>query len=273
MKLGWLSDVHLNFLDDAGRSRFFDDLSARDVDAWLLSGDIGEAGSVVGYLREFENRLTVPSFFVLGNHDFYNGSLAQVRADVSLVNSSSDSLVWLTETGPKKLDDDVALVGDDCWSDARLGNPMDTPVELNDFYLIKELSGHTRAELVRRLNQLGAEASARLSAKLDVAAARCANVVVIVHPPPFEGATWHEGKISSPDWLPWFTCESAGTALESAAATHLDTNFIVLCGHTHSGGLYSPSPNMTVRTASAEYGRPAVQAVLEFEKGTRPRVA
>ncbi len=222
MKLGWVSDVHLNFLDDSGRGHFFSDLSAHEVDAWIVAGDIGEADSITGYLRDFERLLSV-----------------------------------------------IALVGDDGWSDGRLGNPMGTPVELNDFHLISELQGHTRTELIRRLNQLGDEAAARLRMKLDDAADRCTNVVVVTHPPPFKGACWHEGRISSPDWLPWFSCEAVGTAITESADAHPNTRFLVLCGHTHGGGLYSPRANVVAHTASAEYGRPGVQAVIEFDKRGR----
>jgi len=264
MKLGWLSDVHLNFLDNAQRARFFAELSAHEVQGWLLSGDIGEADSVVGYLREFGDRLAVPTYFVLGNHDFYGGSLAAVRTDVLAASSGGSKLVWLTGVGPVRLDGSVVLVGDDCWADGRLGNPMGTPVELNDFHLIEELSGHSRAGLVSHLNRLGDAAAVRLSGKLHGAAAMCPNVVVVLHVPPFEGATWHQGEISSSDWLPWFSCSAMGMVLADAAVRYPDTSFTVLCGHTHSGGQFSPSPNMVVHTASAEYYRPGVQAVVEF---------
>jgi hypothetical protein len=264
MKLGWLSDIHLNFLDNAGRSRFFDDLSARDVQGWLLSGDIGEADSVASYLREFGDRLAVPTYFVLGNHDFYGGSLAGVGGEVAAMSSASSRLAWLTDVGPIRLDEMVMVVGDDSWGDGRLGNPMGSPVELNDFYFIKELTGHGRADLVSCLNRLGEAAAVRLEAKLHTAAAACRNVVVVLHVPPFEGASWHEGKISSPDWLPWFCCGAVGLVLADVAAAYPDTDFTVFCGHTHSRGQFSPSPNMTVHTASAEYYRPGVQAVIEF---------
>ena len=265
MKLGWLSDIHLNFLDEEARARFFEDLSACKVDGWLVSGDLGEAPSIVRYLIEFNSKLSAPTYFVLGNHDFYHGSLAEVTARVSALNSANNRLAWLTESAPLQLCDDLILVGDDGWSDGRLGNFADTPVELNDFFLIEELSGLTRKDLVARVNDLGAKSAARLQEKLDFAAAQSSNVLVVTHSPPFEGATWHEGEISSPDWLPWFSCEAAGKAILKTADANRDTNFVVLCGHTHSGGQYSPTANVTVHTAHAEYGRPAVQAVVEFE--------
>jgi len=265
MKFGWLSDIHLNFVDEKSLSIFFKDLSAHDVDGWLVSGDLGEAQSIVKYLEEFNSKLASPTYFVLGNHDFYHGSLAEVASRVSLTCSDSHRLTWLTESAPIKIHGGLMLVGDDCWSDGRLGNFADTPVELNDFYLIEELSGLTRKELVSRVNELGSISAARMGRKLGFAAASCSNVLVVTHSPPFKGATWHEGEISSPDWLPWFSCDAAGTAILRVASANPDTKFVVLCGHTHSGGIYSPTSNVTVHTARAEYGSPAVQAIIEVE--------
>ena len=272
MKLGWLSDVHLNFLDASARLRFFEDLSQHKVDGWLLSGDIGEADSVVSYLREFEDLLPVRLYFVLGNHDFYRGSIAQVKADIHRLSSRSEQLVWLTDTDCADIGNRVGIVGDDGWSDARLGNALGTPVELSDFYLIKELTGHTRSELVQRLNELGDEAAERLGKKLDDAASRYANLVVVTHPPPFEGATWHQGTTSWPDWLPWFSCAAVGEAILDVARAHPETDFLVLCGHTHSSGRYTANSNVTVHTAQVEYGRPAPQAVIELGDEGRLRV-
>lgn len=265
MRLGWLSDIHLNFLDVLGREQFMETLSARSVDAWLLSGDVGEAPSVVPYLKELERAVSAPVYFVLGNHDFYRGSFRTILSEVHSLAQSSDRLVWLTRDGPQLLAPNLALVGDDGWADGRLGDPLGTPVELNDFHLIEELTGHPRSELVRRLNRLGKESAARLGPKLEEAARECENVVVVTHVPPFEGASWHEGGISSPDWLPWFSCEAVGMAILRAAEGHPDTDFLVLCGHTHSPGQYSPVSNVVVHTAGASYGRPAVQATLEFD--------
>ncbi len=273
MKLGWLSDIHLNFLDDASRGRFLESLSVHPVDAWLLSGDVGEATSIVGYLQELAREIQVPMYFVLGNHDFYRGSIRGVVAEVASMARSSDRLAWLTSADPEPLAANVAVVGDDGWADGRLGDPLGTPVELNDFYLIEELTGHPRAELVQRLNRLGDHAAARLGPKLEDAAERHAHVVVVTHAPPFEGATWHEGEISSPDWLPWFSCDAVGSAILRCAETHSETRFLVLCGHTHSPGQYSPRPNVAVLTARATYGHPVVQAVIELDGSSVARAA
>jgi Icc protein len=270
LKLGWLSDIHLNFLAEKALHVFMADLAARDVDAWLLGGDIGEANSILRFLQMFEDTLPCKTYFTLGNHDFYNSSLSDVRTRVGQLAGQSKRLVWLTESDTQLLADGVAIVGDDTWADARFGNARGTTVELNDFYLIKELTNLPRAELVCRLNDLGDAAAARLAPKLERAATTRRHVVVLTHVPPFWEASWHEGRPSDVDWVPWFACRAVGEAILSCATVHPQTSFIVLCGHTHGAGTYMPAPNVTVHTAGAEYGSPCVQQIFEVSRTTQP---
>jgi predicted phosphohydrolase len=268
MKLGWLSDIHLNFLDQPQVRRFFRKLAACDVDGWLVGGDIGEARSVGGFLRLFETELPCKTYFVLGNHDFYGGSLAGVQAVVRRLVAPSDRLVWLTESEPQVLAGGIAVVGEDGWADGRFGNAQGTPVELNDFFVIEELTGLSRPKLVKELNALGDQAAARLAPKLAAAAAASRHVVVLTHVPPFREAAWHEGRPSDDDWVPWFACRATGEAILACARDCPATKFLVLCGHTHGAGVHFPAANVTVRTAGAAYGSPAVQGVFPFGAGS-----
>lgn len=70
MRIGWLSGIHLNFLADIGVSAFVRDLASAGVDAWVISGDIGEADSVLDCLECLGSDLGRPVYFVLGNHDY-----------------------------------------------------------------------------------------------------------------------------------------------------------------------------------------------------------
>lgn len=76
MKLAWLTDIHLNFLPD--EEAFCASVAATDADAFVITGDIGEAPNVVMYLNQLDNYLERPIYFVLGNHDFYRGDFATV---------------------------------------------------------------------------------------------------------------------------------------------------------------------------------------------------
>ena len=59
-----------------------EDIVSYKPDAVLLGGDIGEAPSLKGYLLGLEDHLERPIYFVLGNHDFYQGSIADVRDEM-----------------------------------------------------------------------------------------------------------------------------------------------------------------------------------------------
>ena len=61
-----------------GLKAFFESLPHSD--AFAITGDIGEAHDVTDHLRAVAE--LGPVYFVLGNHDFYRGTIAGVRADV-----------------------------------------------------------------------------------------------------------------------------------------------------------------------------------------------
>ncbi len=264
MKVGWLSDIHLNFFNNGELDQFFQSLVLSKADVWLLSGDIGEAGSIVFFLRSFESAIQGRIFFILGNHDFYRGSISSVKREVGLFTETSACSMWLTSAGPQRLTDDVALVGDDSWADARFGDPLGSTVELNDFHLIKELQGLSKRERIILLNRLGDEAAARLEPKLNQAATIGQKILILTHAPPFRESTWHRGCVSADDWIPWFSCQAVGKVILRCAESNPDSDFLVLCGHTHSAGEYSPVKNVHVLTADADYGKPRVQEIFEF---------
>jgi len=263
MKLGWLSDIHLNFLREEQLQAFLQELAATSVDAWLISGDIAEAPTLSQYIELLRSSVPVPIYFVLGNHDLYKGSFRRVAADIGSFND--DSPQWLTAAGPVNLSSNLSLVGDDGWADARLGDPEGSQVVLNDFHHIEELTNLSKVERVTACRALGDKAAERIRPKLEQAAASAWHILVLTHVPPFRGATWHEGRISDDAWLPWFSCKAMGEVILDCAQKHPDCEFTVLSGHTHGGGLYQAASNVQVHTAVAEYGVPRIQQVIEFE--------
>jgi predicted MPP superfamily phosphohydrolase len=93
-RIAWLTDLHLNFVDDAKRDKFYETLKAQSPDAMIVSGDFGESTNVVDFLIEMDNYLERPLYFVLGNHDFYHGSIAEVRGGASLTSRSQAARSW-----------------------------------------------------------------------------------------------------------------------------------------------------------------------------------
>lgn len=265
MKLAWLTDVHLNFLRPAGLDAFLGSLADTEADAFLIGGDVGEAPDVGRHLNAIDNALRRPVYFVLGNHDFYRGSITRVRKTVRQLCAACPDLHWLPDAGVVRLTADTCLVGHDGWGDGRLGDYHGSDVLLNDFGLIAEFGGFDEdpAERLSKLHALGDEAAAHFRAVLPDALARFRHVLVLTHVPPFREACWHEGRLSNDAWLPFFTCKAVGDVLAEAIRTHLDREMTVLCGHTHGAGEAEILPNLRVSTGGAMYGEPRVQRVIE----------
>ena len=263
MKAAWLTDIHLDHLGD-GLDSFLSGLSKIDADCFLVTGDIAQAPSITACLRKMESALGRDIYFVLGNHDYYFGSIAGVRARVRGLCRRSERLHWMGGCGALKLSDGTAVVGHDGWGDGRLGNVRGTGVMLNDFRLIRELAGLGRDARLTKLRALGGRAAAHLRKGVSEAIAIADHVVVLTHVPPFAEAAWHEGNPSHQDWLPYFACKAVGDVLADVMLANPGKRMTVLCGHTHSGGVAQILPNLTVYTGAADYGRPAVQHVFEW---------
>ncbi|HUY89858.1 MAG TPA: metallophosphoesterase [Pirellulales bacterium] len=264
-RVAWLTDIHLNFLSPEESRVFLDNVAAAEPDAVLIGGDIAEAPDVSQKLETIARSLTCPVYFVLGNHDFYFGSIRQVREDVVQVCRQAPHLVWLTAAEAIELTPTVGLCGHDGWADARLGDYERSLVMMNDYRLIEELAGVGKAARWPLLRALGDAAAEHVRRVLPKALDRYPHVVFLTHVPPLREACWYQGQISSDEWLPHFTCLAVGQALVEIMRQRPERKLTVLCGHTHSSGETWPLPNVRILTGSAEYGRPEIQQMFEFE--------
>jgi 3',5'-cyclic-AMP phosphodiesterase len=264
-RLAWLTDLHLNFLRPPALEAFLTLLAGTEADAFAISGDIGEADNVAVYLHAIADRVRRPVYFVLGNHDFYRGSIASVRATVRALCSVTPNLHWLPDAGVVPLGAETCLVGHDGWGDGRLGDYRGSDVLLNDFGLIEEFGGFDEdpAERLAKLHALGDEAAAHFRAVLPDALARYRHVVAVTHVPPFRESCWYQGQISDDNWMPFFTCKAVGDALVEAMNAVPERTMTVLCGHTHGGGEALILSNLRVLTGGTRYGHPAVQRLIE----------
>lgn len=133
MKLAWVTDVHLNFLESADRKRFYQDVVATKSNAVLISGDIAEAPTISEILEEMTQHIDKPIYFVLGNHDYYQSSVKNVSQRITQLSQANSPINWLPETGLVQLNKDTLLLGEDCWADGRYGNYADSRVILPRF--------------------------------------------------------------------------------------------------------------------------------------------
>ncbi len=262
-RVAWLTDLHLNFLSDKQAERFCVDLARTEADCFAFTGDIGEAPNVERYFRLLESSLERPIYFVLGNHDFYRGSIAVVRKQVRGLCKISSRLHWMPEEDIVALSEQTCLVGHDGWGDARAGNYWESNVVLNDWELIGEFFGLSTAGRQRVLQQLGDEAALYFRKILPKALKRFKHVIVLTHVPPFPQASLYKGQPSNSHGLPHFCCQAVGEVLQESMTVHPKREMTVLCGHTHEAADVQILPNLRVFTGGAAYGHPKLERVLE----------
>ena len=278
MRLAWLTEIHLNFVSTSRFTRLVEDVRSHRPDAVLRGGDIGEAKCFVRFLTALSERVSVPGYFVLGNHDYYHGSIANVRrAARALSDDHKGRLIWLPAAGVVQLTDRTALVGHGGWGDGRAGDFFGSDVILNDYVLIEELhracivksSGGRGRSLPRglfdRLNALGDDAADRFRTAVPQALSVAEHVIVLTHVPPFREACRHEGRTSDDNWSPHFVCLAVGHVLREAMSSSPQQRMTVLCGHTHGKGRAEILPNLHVLTGGARYGEPQVQQLIDVE--------
>ena len=270
-RVAWTTDIHLNFLEREPRQAFFDALLAADLDGLLIGGDIGESYLIELHLLEMAEILRIPIYFVLGNHDFYRGSIADTRRRVTKLAAETPELVYLSAESVVPLGDTTALVGHDGWADARLGDFEHSEVLLNDYHLIEELfhfdehSQLDRAALSRALSIQGDVAAEHFRRVLPVAFATHSRVVALTHVPPYAEACWHAGRLADDDYLPHFASQAAGLVMSQMMREHPERELLVLCGHTHGAGEAKILDNLHVLTGDAEYGKPVIARIFEFD--------
>jgi predicted phosphohydrolase len=204
----------------------------------------------------------------LGNHDFYHGSIKEVRRMISRFSYETKRLIYLSNAPVLELTPTTAVIGHDGWGDGRFGDFNGSSVILNDYVLIKELcclkSDDTldKPKLRKIIEKLGDEAAEHLDHVLLPAVNKYEEVVVVTHVPPFQESAWYEGKQSTSDFMPFFSCKATGEVLLGAAKLNPKCNIKVLCGHTHGNGTAQILDNLKVFTAGAVYKRPVIQRIF-----------
>ncbi len=95
MRLQLLSDVHVEFHKDGGRS-FVEALEPHDVDVLVLAGDIAVGATIPQVLALFCRRYCRSTVvYVHGNHEFYGSDRDAVIAHTQKAVRENANLVWL----------------------------------------------------------------------------------------------------------------------------------------------------------------------------------
>ncbi len=300
MKIAWASDLHLVFLaSDAPSSsasclhEWLADLARQAFDALVITGDISEAPRLHEHLELLERYVDRPIYFVLGNHDYYRGSIEQVVPAIRTFTAEAKHLHCLDVMEHIELTPDMALIGHGCWGDGGYGDFFNSRIMLNDWKVIEELrrwlKGPWRlacmsrcgacedevmkikvvpedldrdsiAEQMRMLGQRGAE---HIRSVLPRALEARSNVMLLTHAPPFAPRCVRT-KTNWDWWAPHAGCKAAGDAIEEIMNDYPDCELLILSGHVHCASCIQVTRNIEQRTASAQYGEPKIEEVIDL---------
>ncbi len=281
MKLCWITDIHLNFLMLEDRLFFYSSISKESPDAVIISGDIAESPNVEKYLTEMGEALKIPIYFVLGNHDFYRGSVEETRAAMVSLTKNNPLLSWIGTTDLKNynpvLKEGVVVIGKDCFADGRYGNYKKSTVMLNDHRYIKEFlsefsefprtyEAEFYSHRLKKMQELADRDAKDLHQNIEEAITlyNPKKMIILVHVPPFEEACLFRGQKTDDSHLPFFSSKVTGQILLKSAKKNKNVDFLVLCGHTHDAAIFQPLENLTVKVGKAEYRYPEIQEIIEI---------
>ncbi|MES2125558.1 MAG: metallophosphoesterase [Gemmatimonadota bacterium] len=253
----WATDIHLDHARDPARARFLEQLHRDAPESLLITGDISVAGQFARDLIEVADAARCPVWYVLGNHDHYGAGVGEVRDRATALADARPDIRWLPPAGVVTLADGTVLVGVDGWADGRFGDPLTTPLVLNDDRRISELAAQESRLAKLTVKRALADAdAARLATLLGRAAEIGSRLLVATHVPPFREALPPRGRLAHPAWWPILLCQATGRVLQRFAADHPGHDVTVLAGHTHVECQATLAPNLRVHVGAARYGAP-----------------
>lgn len=254
-KVLWITDMHLDSCSDKTLNTFFKKIEPGST--LIITGDISDSRRSLWDLLAISKALmNCEIYFILGNHDFYYGSINSVRGNVKNFVNMQVNLHYIPNMlypAYLKVDQtEWALIGVDGWADAQAGNFDASPSLLKDYQLIHDFSNMDTVSKRRFLNLLGQEEAYKLKERLneDVVGD---NILIATHVPPYEEAHLYEGKKASPVYLPHFVCVATGEVITEYAVNNKKKNIHIICGHTHQKLDIKIMDNITVHVGYANY--------------------
>lgn len=270
MKMIWCSDLHYNFIKLDEIKKFHDSINDEiqqqksendEVACMVITGDISEGDKILDHLLLIERDISVPVYFVCGNHDFWNASMSQLTIELSSFSSRS-KCKFLNSSSFVKLSETCAIVGQNGWYDTMNGDLNQTSFYMNDWNKIHEFRGKSIHEIIRLSKSLAQVAADSIKRDVQLAVSQgFKEIVIATHVPPFVECCFHKGKKTDAGTLPWYSSGLMGNALADVASENRDVDFKVFCGHTHSPSSVQIFENMNVSVSRAEYGHPSYNVV------------
>jgi len=264
-KIVMCSDLHINFIrqkddwekrDEQYIKHFCSKIIAENPLCIVITGDTSEYPTLdldLKLIQKYTNN--IPIYFILGNHDFYHGSIAKTKQkarDITLL--SNNKIVWLEENGIIKLTDKSCLIGADGFYDVYAGLAEYSTLNMSDFHLIEDFRFKHHLNRISLCRQLAQQSADIIERMVEEAVKTYETVYIATHVSPFvESALGPDGRQSNSTWIPFFSNLTLGDKLIELAEKNRELTLYVLAGHSHFPIKTQILENLHVNIGKAEY--------------------
>jgi len=263
----WATDIHLDFLrgDNQRLIQFAESLIANNPTGIFLTGDLSTSRELIFHLSAIEKVVQRPTYFVLGNHDYYGGEVEKIRKQMRELSNVSPFLRYMPTMPYYAVTPGTAVIGHDGWYDAYHGDWKTSNFGMMDWNSIADfypIRGN-KASIVTQARKMALEGVTHVHNSIKQAVRYHRNIIILTHFPPFKESHIHQGRVGDDNAQPWFTSKMMGDMLLDASKAFPQTHFKVLAGHTHGKFDGKITNNLEVHVGGAEYNEPSLQGLVE----------
>lgn len=247
----WLTDTHLW---PHNRFKMLNVILDEKPKGVFLTGDISNSGpTLLSDLEFLGKRIGRPLYFTCGNHDYWLSDFKTINNKIRELCKQYKNLIWIDDQEPISLNEEVALIGEMGWYDARVGNP-DYLKYTFDWFMIKDFrelsSMKHRIEMFRELAEKSAK---KVCKKLEVAMETHKTVYLLLHMPCWKEANRSNSFLEEAFWTPYNTNYIMGKELETVMEKHKKRSLVVRAGHCHSAISIHISRNIECHVGKGSY--------------------
>jgi len=238
----WLTDLHVDKLSADDYAELISSIIALKADGVWLTGDIGDPPANWVFLETLLHHVKFPIYFVLGNHDYYQQRIADVRKKANQLMDTFKQAHYLTNEPAHRINEDTLLVGVDGWA-----NTADIPLAQPtwDSERVMDLQSPHLATLQQVMNKKAAvDASLLLSKCQQSIRAATKRVYILTHVPPEQARCGqYPVKPLQARRAVYYSC-ALGGVLDELRLQYPLIHFYVFSGHVHQNQLYRLGHNL-----------------------------
>ena len=248
MKVLWLTDLHVDKLEDKKYRQLLKLIVTSKPDAIWLTGDIGDPPHHIQFLEALLKNYKKSLYFVLGNHDYYSHKIADMRLKMHELTQSYPQAVYLSKASGIYVDKHL-IVGMDCWANTGKDTIQKTTWDSD---MIMDLDSANESNLARQLNALAEFDAKKLLARCQRQIhEKTSKVSILTHVPPTDALQGQYRVKPLQKNRSIFYSPALSEVLHQLALDFPTVQFNVYSGHIHQTQKYQISENVFGHVARA----------------------